>query len=284
MEYKVFGSCQVHCFILSFVAVLGSLADVRYSVPEEMKIGSLIGSLAQDLGLDSKKAAARKPRIDFQGGKRYCDISMDTGDLLVNERIDREELCGQKASCALDFEFVLENPLELHRIVVEIQDINDNAPKFPMDTIKLEIRESAVKGTRFPVDEAHDSDIGINSLQSYVLSSNDHFVLAVQSSPDGGKYGEIVLETELDREKQHELSLLLTAVDGGNPQKSGTAVIQVTVLDSNDNVPVFTQAVYKVSLTENSPEDTFVVRVSATDKDEGANGEVLQWRKAQDVS
>nr|XP_015205235.1 PREDICTED: protocadherin beta-16-like isoform X2 [Lepisosteus oculatus] len=265
---------QVRCFSFLVVMAHFSTGDVSYSVPEEMKRGAVIGRLAQDLGLDLKQLSARKARLDFQESRQYCDIRMETGELIVNERIDREELCGQKPSCAIIFELFLEHPLELHRIVVEVQDINDNAPAFPSDFIKLEIRESADRGARFSVDEAHDPDIGINSVKSYALAANDHFVLAVHTSADRGKYCEIVLENELDREKQAEVSLILTAYDGGTPQRSGTAVIQITVLDANDNVPVFTQAVYKVSLDENAPLDTVVVQVTANDKDEGANGEV----------
>ncbi|XP_042564303.1 protocadherin gamma-A11-like [Clupea harengus] len=100
------------------------------------------------------------------------------------------------------------------------------------------------------------------------------FTMAVHANSDGGKHSELVLDKELDREQQQEVTLLLTATDGGTPQRSGTVVIHVTVLDANDNLPVFSQPVYKVSLPENSPLGTVVLTVSATDADEGANGEV----------
>uniref|UniRef100_A0A3P9MC89 Cadherin domain-containing protein n=1 Tax=Oryzias latipes TaxID=8090 RepID=A0A3P9MC89_ORYLA len=124
-------------------------------------------------------------------------------------------------------------------------------------------------GARFMIEEAHDADVGENSVQRYNLQKNDHFILAAN-----GNNIELVLDKELDREKQKEMDLLLTAVDGGSPQKSGTVVIHITVLDANDNAPVFSQAVYEASLPENSPLDTVVVTVSATDADEGVNGEV----------
>uniref|UniRef100_A0A8C5DQ06 Cadherin domain-containing protein n=1 Tax=Gouania willdenowi TaxID=441366 RepID=A0A8C5DQ06_GOUWI len=142
------------------------------------------------------------------------------------------------------------------------------------ETIKFEISESAVKGARFPLDEAHDGDIGENAVQSYSLQQNDHFKLNVNSKTGRQKYCELVLDKELDREDKKEMMLLLTALDGGSPQRSGTVVIHVTVLDANDNAPVFSQSVYKASLPENSPLDTLVITVSATDADEGINGEV----------
>ncbi|XP_026135769.1 protocadherin gamma-A12-like isoform X38 [Carassius auratus] len=139
----------------------------------------------------------------------------------------------------------------------------------------MEISESADKGKRFLLEEANDADIGQNSVQSYSIEDNEYFVLSVQSNSLGEKYAEIILNKELDREQQKEVTLILTAVDGGTPPRSGTVAIHVTVLDANDNAPVFSQAVYKVSLPENSPLDTVVVTVSATDADEGQNGEVM---------
>uniref|UniRef100_A0A673VQM2 Protocadherin gamma-A10-like n=1 Tax=Salmo trutta TaxID=8032 RepID=A0A673VQM2_SALTR len=265
----------VFCFAFFLLPLHSAYGDVSYSFPEEMKRGSVIGNIAKDLGLEASRLSARKARIDTEGNrKRYCDINLSTGDLIVAERIDREGLCGEKILCILKFELVLESPLELHHISLQIQDINDNSPIFPKDLIKVEIRESALKGARYRVNAAHDADIGQNAVQSYVLQRNNHFVLGLQTNNAGIKYGELVLDKELDREEQQELKLLMTAVDGGSPQRSGTVVIHVTVLDANDNAPVFSQAVYKASLPENSPLDTVVVTVSATDADEGVNGEV----------
>ncbi|XP_042165381.1 protocadherin beta-16-like isoform X34 [Oncorhynchus tshawytscha] len=259
-------------FVLFLIRI--SNGDMTYSIPEELKRGSVVGNIAKDLGLDIKRLSARKARLEEDGTKHFCDIDLNSGDLVVAERIDREQLCGPRISCGLKYEMVLESPLELHRISLQIQDVNDNSPQFADDVIKLEIRESAHKGERFPINEAHDADIGQNAVQSYSLQRNDHFVLNVHTNRDGEKYGELVLEKELDREQKHEVTLLLTAVDGGTPQRSGTVVIHVTVLDANDNIPVFSQDVYKVSLPENSPLGTVVATVRATDVDEGANGEV----------
>ncbi|XP_037398909.1 protocadherin gamma-A4-like isoform X15 [Pygocentrus nattereri] len=262
-------------FCLFVMVARAAFGDVSYSFPEEMKRGSVIGNIAKDLGLNVNRLAARKARIDTEGNrKRHCDINVNTGELTVAERIDREGLCGKKASCVITAELVLESPLELQRISLHVHDVNDNSPQFKREIIKLEIRESAYKGARYLLDEALDADIGENTVQSYSLENNEHFALSVQTNTVGGKYGELVLNKELDREKQREITLVLTAVDGGTPPRSGTVAIHVTVLDANDNAPVFSQSVYKVNLVENSALGTVVATVSATDADEGANGEV----------
>ncbi|XP_068570881.1 protocadherin gamma-A4-like isoform X20 [Cebidichthys violaceus] len=271
MGDKGFPALRPILCIASFIVTLHLVnGDLSYSIPEEMKRESVIGNIAKDLGLDLRTLSSRKARVDFEGTrKRYCDINLSTGDLITSERIDRESLCGKKPSCVVKVDLVLENPLELHRLSLHIQDVNDNSPQFNDNLIEMEIRESAEKGNRFSIDEAHDADIGQNAVQRYNLQKNDNFILAVDSNKV-----ELVLENKLDREKQKDINLLLTALDGGSPQRSGTVVIHVTVLDANDNAPVFSQAVYKASLPENSPPDTIVINVSATDADEGVNGDV----------
>ncbi|XP_026049379.1 protocadherin gamma-A11-like isoform X26 [Astatotilapia calliptera] len=267
--------CQSLSFVFFFVMAQYANGDLSYSVQEELKRGSVIGNIAKDLGLDLGRLSARKPRVDLEGSERqYCGINQRSGDLFVAERIDREEHCGERPSCVLKFDLLLENPLELHRLSLQVQDINDNAPIFPKDILKLEIGESAAKGARYRINRAHDADIGQNSVQNYILQENAHFVFSIQTTSSGSKYGELVLDTELDREEKQEMKLLLTAMDGGSPQRSGTVVIHVIVLDANDNAPVFTEAVYRASIPENSPLKTPVIRVNASDADESVNGEV----------
>ncbi|XP_034086914.1 protocadherin gamma-A11-like isoform X1 [Gymnodraco acuticeps] len=260
----------IFCVAFFIVALHFVNGDLSYSIPEEMKRQSVIGNIAKDLGLDLRTLSSRKARVDSEGTrKRNCDINLSTGDLVTSERMDRESLCGKKPSCVVKVDLVLENPLELHRVSIHIQDVNDNSPTFQDNLIEKEISELADKGYRFSIEEAHDTDVGQNAVQRYSLQKNDNFILAVDSNKV-----ELVLENKLDLEKQNEINLLLTALDGGSPQRSGTVVIHVTVLDANDNAPVFSQAVYKASLPENSPPDTIVIHVSATDADEGLNGDV----------
>uniref|UniRef100_A0A4W6DSN4 Cadherin domain-containing protein n=1 Tax=Lates calcarifer TaxID=8187 RepID=A0A4W6DSN4_LATCA len=268
-------SMNRYCVVFLFISLHFVYGDVSYSIAEEMKRGSVIGNLGKDLGLGTATLSSRKARIDTdRNDKRYCDINLSTGDLIVTDRIDREGLCGKKATCVLKEELVLENPLELHRISIHVQDINDNAPQFSEDLISFEIRESAVKGAKFLLTEARDADIGTNAVQRYNLQNNEHFTINVDTDGSGRKHSELVLVKELDREQEKELNLVLTALDGGSPQRSGTAIIHVSVLDANDNAPVFSQTVYKASLPENSPVDTVVLAVSATDADTGPNGDI----------
>ncbi|XP_074530815.1 protocadherin gamma-A11-like [Halichoeres trimaculatus] len=246
--------------------------QIRYSIPEEMKKGSIIGNVAQDLGLDLKRLRSGRARIVTGDNNQYTELKTDKGTLVVNERIDREQLCGDVTPCSFSFEIILENPMELHHITIEVLDVNDHPPVFKKSDIKLDISESAIVGARFVLDSAEDPDVGVNGLQNYILSSNENFVLKQHVNPDGSKYAEIVLQTQLDREGAPHLSLKLIAVDGGSPQRSGTVNIDIKVLDANDNAPVFNQSVYKATVIENAAKGTHIISVNATDADSGSNG------------
>ncbi|XP_055033342.2 protocadherin gamma-A11 isoform X2 [Misgurnus anguillicaudatus] len=258
------------CFFVMAVAH----GQVRYSIPEEMTKGSLVGNIVQDLGLDVKRLKSGRARIFTEDSREYIGLNVDKGTLVVKERIDREELCAQVSPCSLHFQIILENPMELHRIDVEILDINDHAPVFMKKEITFQISESALSGARFSIDSAKDPDVGLNSIQTYKLNPTDHFTVKIPAQLDDTKYVEMILQKSLDREIVGEHKLILTAFDGGNPQKTGTVKINVIVLDANDNAPVFSQAVYRASIPENISEGSTVLRVSASDGDIGSNGDV----------
>ncbi|KAK2849126.1 hypothetical protein Q5P01_008960 [Channa striata] len=262
-------------FILYFNHIVSG--HIRYSIPEEMKKGSLIGNVAQDLGLDLKRLRSGRGRIVTGENIQYIELKTDKGILVVNERTDREQLCGDITPCSFSFEVILENPMELHQITVEITDINDHSPTFKRNRIFFEISESANTGARFPLPSAGDPDVGVNGLREYFLTENDNFVLKQNSNADGKKYAEMVLQKPLDRETHPSLSLKLIAVDGGTPQRSGTVNIDITVLDINDNAPVFNQSVYKATVIENAPRETYVTTVNASDADSGSNSVVSYY-------
>ncbi|XP_030001660.1 protocadherin alpha-C2-like [Sphaeramia orbicularis] len=263
-------------FIFCFVDHI-STSVTHYSIPEEMKEGSVVANVATDLSLDVKTLTQRKMRLDIISSKKYLDVNKETGELYIVEKIDREYLCPSKSvmSCYLRLEVILENPLRIFNIEVEILDINDNAPQFRRDAIHLDISEATPKGERFSLSNAVDPDVGINTVKTYHLSDSEHFNIEVQTGREGSKFADLILKRALDREQQAVHNLILTALDGGTPARSGTASVIVHVMDTNDNAPKFDQPTYDIKIMENSPIGSLVVRLNATDLDEGSNSEII---------
>ncbi|XP_049642839.1 protocadherin gamma-A12-like [Suncus etruscus] len=247
---------------------------IRYSIPEELEKGSRVGNIAKDLGLEPQELEERGVRIVSRGRTQLFALNPRSGSLVTAGRIDREELCVGVSKCQLNLEILVEDRAKIYGVLVEVRDINDNAPHFQEVELEIKMSENAATGMRFPLPHAWDPDIGKNSLQSYELSSNPHFSLEVQSGADGNKYPELVLESALDREEEAVHHLVLLASDAGDPRRTGTASIRVMVVDANDNAPVFAQAEYHVSVPENVPLGTTLLVVNASDPDEGANAEV----------
>ncbi|XP_065546874.1 protocadherin alpha-2-like [Lathamus discolor] len=249
--------------------------QVRYSVPEEAKAGTVVGRLAQDLGLEAGEPEARRLRLVSQSRRASVEVSGPSGALVVSSRLDREELCGKSAPCSLRLEVLVERPLRVFHVELEVTDINDNAPVFPAARKNLSIAElSTLPGSRFPLEGASDADVGANAQLSYSLSPSEHFSLDLQKSNERNIVPDLVLRKPLDRETIAIHRLVLTASDGGRPSLTGTVELVISVLDANDNAPQFNQSVYKVQLPENAADGSLVARVNATDPDEGINGEM----------
>ncbi|XP_026186727.1 protocadherin alpha-3-like [Mastacembelus armatus] len=275
MERKQWRRRLVHLVAATIMLWDFCTAHTRYSVSEEVKEGTRIGNVAKDLGLDLSSLKARGFRIVSGPNDPMFQVNQNDGIMYVNKKIDREVVCERSSTCLINLKAVLENPLEVHYVSVEIQDINDHSPTFPENETRLEIFESALPGERFQLQAARDPDSGIYSVQQYQISQNDHFRLEVKDRGNDGKIPILYLKKSLDKETERHHRLSLSAIDGGKPPRTGTTQLLVEVLDVNDNLPVFTKDSYSVLLPENSPLGTTVIQVNATDLDDGLNGEVV---------
>ncbi|XP_078117569.1 protocadherin alpha-8-like [Sander vitreus] len=280
MEQKGRGTSRAQwrwiAFIVSVILMWSrASAQLRYSIAEEVEEGTVVGNIAKDLGLEKNTLKERECRIVEGSTESFFHVNQNDGLLYVDRIIDREKVCERSSVCLINLKTVLENPLEIHYVTVEVLDVNDHSPTFSTKESRLEISESVLPGLRLQLQAAHDPDVGQFSIQEYKLGPSDHFRLEVKDRGKDGKIPVLVLLKTLDRETKANHKLLLTAIDGGKPSKSGRAEITVDVLDVNDNMPVFNEDTYSVRLDENAPIGTTIIKVNASDLDKGSNGEIM---------
>ncbi|XP_026186000.1 protocadherin-19 isoform X2 [Mastacembelus armatus] len=275
MQTKEMELIQLFAVFLLFWVGAEAVINLKYGINEEMKPGSVIGNVTKDALKQGFQIAPQPPylRVISNSEPRWVELS-PAGILTTQMKIDRDVVCRQNPKCIISLE-VMSNSMEICVIKVEIEDLNDNAPRFPTSHIDIEISENAAPGTRFPLEGASDPDSGVFGVQSYSITPNELFGLEIKTRGDGSKIAELVVQKSLDRETQSHYTYEISAEDGGDPPKIGAVQLNIKVIDSNDNNPVFDEPVYTVNVMENSPINTLVIDLNATDPDEGTNGEVV---------
>ncbi|KAG9346573.1 hypothetical protein JZ751_006884 [Albula glossodonta] len=286
--------CQV--LLLIYLLLLWSTieAQIRYTIPEELNQGSTVGNIAKDLGLGVSEISDRKLRIDSEG-KQYFNVDLGRGELIVGERIDREDVVTDKDGMKVPV-LVLERPLDrekqpMYRLIltavdggipaksgsadvtVHVLDINDNAPQFEKAVYELPVNENTPKGTVIGSVNAEDFDEGVNSDVVYSFGSG---------TPDMVKNifsinpltGEITLNSVIDYEETSSFKFDVRASDKGIPSMEGHCTVRVQVVDVNDNPPEIILKSMPSPVREDAPVGTVVALISTKDLDSGENGKV----------
>ena len=256
---------------------------LEYFLLEELSANLLIGNAAVDARLSDIFNASIMSQLTYSfvpdvDERQYLfDIDSNNAIIKTTQQIDRDTLCPGSQACYVLLH-VQVHPVSLNkviRILVEILDINDHKPEFPESRMDLTILESAPRGSDFILPPATDSDSGKNAIQGYELvGTTEKFELQVTERDEEPVELTLVLKEELDREATDFYELKLVAHDGGNPSKSGSIIISITIEDINDNEPKFTNTTYEAFIDENIPIGSSVYQVSALDRDVGENGRI----------
>lgn len=252
------------------------LITIQYHVWEEQSAGTQVGRLVDDLWQQDEAGPLEDFQVVEQGKSLPFSVTTRDGVVSTQVRLDREELCRGSGLCQVVFSVLYRKSGNINclRVCVEVMDLNDHSPSFPSALQEVEISETASLQMRIPLERAIDPDAGPNSLQTYSLSVNPHFALNVITAPGGTKQAELVVIQQLDREIQDSFDLILVACDKGNPPKSGSTLLHVRIQDSNDNSPTFENCSPTVTLLEDTAIGTTIIKLMATDPDQGTNGEV----------
>ena len=277
--------------LLWLVVILFSLnsfciaTDVmKFEVLEELQPGTFVGDVS---GSSIVKAVATNENL--KGELRYhllhasFGINETSGIIRTAAKLDRENLSLPSDTFQIMVQvsrgiFTAPIPTE-----IKVLDINDNSPMFKEDIENISVKESAPLGAELPVTVAEDSDIGNNSVQSYeIVERNDNRIFDLKVSRPTSEITQLklVVSKRLDREINDSYYLVIEARDGGSPRKIGRKGLKIAVLDSNDHIPKFSKDLYVGEVKENSSPGTFILNVTATDKDIGTNAEILYTLQA----
>ncbi|KAG5675437.1 hypothetical protein PVAND_005341 [Polypedilum vanderplanki] len=221
-----------------------------------------------------------KPGFTYRFNEPPREFTLDsvTGEIKTNAVLDREAITNDR----YDLVILSSQPTYPIEVRIIVQDINDNAPEFPEPSIAVSFSESAAQGTRLLLDAATDRDSGTNKVtDDYRIVDGNHddkFRLAVTTNPSGDvSYLHLETTGKLDRETRGSYVLNISARDGGSPPKNGYLQVNVTILDVNDNPPIFDHSDYIVSLNESVVPGTPVLQVMASDNDLGDNSKITYY-------
>lgn len=208
-------------------------------------------------------------------------LDSNTGEIKTAIVLDRENMPEQQND-RYDLVVLSSQPTYPIEVRITVIDVNDNAPEFPEKSIAISFSESAAAGTRLLLDAATDKDLGNNGVSDdyQIIDGNkeEKFRLVVTPNPTGAaSYLHLETTGKLDRETQGFYILNISAKDGGVPPRFGFLQVNVTILDVNDNPPIFDHSDYSVSLNESVSAGTPVLQVMATDSDFGDNARITYY-------
>ena len=263
--------------------------ELQYHILEELPPNTYISDIVEDAKLDmGERRLEELQQLQFslldrrgshQSFKDFFTIHTSTGILRTAKVIDRDQICPHETSCSIHLNVMVQPGqfFQIIKITISITDLNDNGPVFPQSVIIKQVPEASSPGTAFSLPSAEDLDSGVFGVQQYQLVTNTpKFELRVTNSSTIGVVDlHLILKERLDREEIEVYNMEVVALDGGTPPKSGSMRVQVQVQDANDNNPKFNNYTYTVSIVENIPVDSTVIRLHAHDPDAGLNGDVV---------
>lgn len=276
----------VHLWLWAASSSSAQVFNLSLSVDEGLPPDTLVGDIRAGLPAAQQQEGNGFFLSEDSDDSPLLDdfhVHPDTGIIRTARRLDREQRD--------HYSFVAATLLgEVVQVEIRVNDVNDHSPRFPRDSLQLDVSELSPPGTAFRLPGAQDPDTGLFSIQGYTLLQAPD----LDQDPGGPffqlRYGtprlpasaplvsppleplDLVLLRRLDREAAAAHELHVEAWDGGSPRLTGRLHVQLRVLDENDNPPVFEQGEYRAAVREDAQPGTEVCRVHATDRDLGPNG------------
>ncbi|CAK7304595.1 CDH23 [Vulpes lagopus] len=245
---------------------LPSVAEVLEGTPAGVSVYQVVAiDLDEGLnGLVSYRMQVGMPRMDFL-------INSSSGVVVTTSELDRERIAEYQLRVVAS-DAGTPTKSSTSTLTIRVLDVNDETPTFFPAVYNVSVSEDVPREFRVVWLNCTDNDVGLNAELSYFITGGN-----VDGKFSVG-YRDAVVRTvvSLDRETTAAYTLVLEAIDNGpvGKRRTGTATVFVTVLDVNDNRPIFLQSSYEASVPEDIPEGHSIVQLKAADADEGEFGRV----------
>ncbi|XP_031561240.1 protein dachsous-like [Actinia tenebrosa] len=223
--------------------------------------------------LATDRDLGKNAEITYQissGDKTKFKIDPTTGLITTLATLDREQQQAyQLYVTAKDHGTPSQSSVAL--VTVKVKDENDNKPRFAQNLYPVSLVENTALNSVVLRLRAVDPDEGTNGQVTYAITSgNSDNTFGISANT-----GELSVLRLIDRETIASYDLTVSASDSGSPKKNSSTSVSITVIDENDNAPVFTNQNASFSVEENVPRDTLVGVVTATDADVGSNSQIV---------
>ena len=230
----------------------------RFVIPEDISPYSEVGKISVP--------GAEEFAVIGSSNEAYFTINPSTGVVRTESRLDYE----RHPLVIANIRFRKDGTVHYVQAIVELTDVNDNAPEFVSRRAIASVPENYPTGKVIYVCKATDPDSGDDGKMTYSIKKNSGDDLFAVDSFSGA----VSLAKSLDFETANEHKLIVEASDNGRPQLTSTMKLTINVHDVNDNPPEFSRPKYSFSISKNLALNSPIGLVKATDKDERKNGRI----------
>ena len=280
--------------LLGLIESILAMTTLLYNVTEESAVPLRITNIIRDGKLEQTYQPDVVSKFQWKiiptsKYKHFFNLDSQTGELFLNKVVDRDTLCPGATQCEISVDISVEQEQidisELFKVKVNILDVNDIKPLFKHSLVTRRISEGVPVNSEYPVPLALDGDSPKYTVKQYSVNNTELFKVKTRTNSNGDITRiSLVLQLKLDRENTEEYYVELTAKDGGSPSLSGACIIHIIVTDTNDNAPQFEKNTYNINIHELTQKDTFLLKVTAFDRDSSQNGLIRYYISEQSIN
>ena len=263
-EWLLLSIIYVNLLLLEQSVIVTADLSQNFTVLENQPAGTVVGKIGTGI------PSAVGPYVTYfmpTSDAGYLAVSTD-GTITTKVPLNR-------TTKSVYIFIAVASTLTINVIVTVIGSSNNNGPVFQPSYTNFTILETTPVNTHFFLGSAIDPDLGMFGVQSYnIVSGNGAgtFNLSSKTAPNGVLTISMVLIQRLDHSGSPAYSLVIRAYDGGTPPKFGDLRVNITVIDVNNNQPIFNVTRYFAQVAENASIGSSVLQVYATDRDIRQNG------------